>query len=206
MFKNIRNSYEDKGTILVNLEDNINPFSKEDIDKLNEYCEKVDKEFVKIGDAGESNHLSVGRFMHDKEKPELANNPYASKVLEILSKQQVKKFIKGVINSDKEIFIRRAQYNEITKNCFVGYHLDVDSNPDYIAACVIQLGTKYEGGLYRVYNKERKDVFNDFKSSFGSLIISNCHYPHEVTKVEDGKRKSLVFFVSYHNGLNKRYS
>ena len=34
MFKNIRNSYEDKGTILVNLEDNINPFSKEDIDKL----------------------------------------------------------------------------------------------------------------------------------------------------------------------------
>ena len=53
--------------------------------------------------------------MHDKEKPELANNPYASKVLDILSKQQVKKFIKGVINSDKEIFIRRAQYNEITK-------------------------------------------------------------------------------------------
>ena len=40
--------------------------------------------------------------MHDKEKPELANNPYASKVLDILSKQQVKKFIKGVINSDKE--------------------------------------------------------------------------------------------------------
>ena len=32
MFKNIRNSYEDKGTILVNLEDNINPFSKEDIE------------------------------------------------------------------------------------------------------------------------------------------------------------------------------
>ena len=53
MFKNIRNSYEDKGTILINLEDNINPFSKEDIDKLNEYCEKVDKEFVEIGDAGE---------------------------------------------------------------------------------------------------------------------------------------------------------
>ena len=206
MFDKIRDSYENKGTILIKLEDDLNPFNKEDITKLNDYCENVEKEFVEIGDAGELNYLSVGRFMHDKEKPELANNPYASKVLEIISKQQVKKFIQGVINSDKDIFIRRAQYNEITKNCFVGYHLDVDSNPDYIAACVIQLGTKYKGGLYRVYKKDSKDVFNDFNSSFGSLIISNCHFPHEVTKVEDGKRKSLVFFVSYHNGLNRRYT
>ena len=144
MFDKIRDSYENKGTILIKLEDDLNPFNKEDITKLNDYCENVEKEFVEIGDAGELNYLSVGRFMHDKEKPELANNPYASKVLEIISKQQVKKFIQGVINSDKDIFIRRAQYNEITKNCFVGYHLDVDSNPDYIAACVIQLGTKYK--------------------------------------------------------------
>ena len=71
---------------------------------------------------------------------------------------------------------------------------------------MIQLGTKYEGGLYRVYNKDRKDVFNVFNSIFGSLIIINCHFPHEVTIVEDGKRKSLVFFVSYHNGLNRRYT
>ena len=85
MFDKIRDSYENKGTILIKLEDDLNPFNKEDITKLNDYCENVEKEFVEIGDAGELNYLSVGRFMHDKEKPELANNPYASKVLEIIS-------------------------------------------------------------------------------------------------------------------------
>ena len=53
------------------------------------------------------------------------------------------------------IFIRRIQFNQIDKDCFVGYHLDTDSNPDYIAAGVIQIGSKFEGGLYRVYQKMR---------------------------------------------------
>ena len=129
--------------------------------------------------------------MHDKEKPELANNPYASKVLDILSKQQVKKFIKGVINSDKEIFIRRAQYNEITKNCFVGYHLDVDSNPDYIAACVINLAQSTKVVFIEFIIRIEK-MFLMILSRFGSLILAIV-ITHEVTKVEDGKRKSLVF-------------
>ena len=40
-------------------------------------------------------------------------------------------------------------------------------------------------------------------NSFDS-IISNCNYAHEVTKVESGNRKSLVFFVSKEAGKNKR--
>ena len=28
------------------------------------------KEFIKIGDAGEANHLWVGRFMSDKDNPD----------------------------------------------------------------------------------------------------------------------------------------
>ena len=88
----------------------------------------------------------------------------------------------------------------------MGYHLDVDSNPDYIAACVIQLGTNFKGGKYRVYNKKNKKIFFDYPPTLGSLIVSNCHYPHEVTKVKSGKRGSLVFFVSFNNGLNKRNS
>ena len=95
----------------------------------------------------------------------------------------------------------KVKHNEsgIQKNCFVGYHLDIDSNPDYIAACVIQLGSKFKGGIYRVYQKKSKK-FYDYAPSKGSLIISNCLYPHEVTKVKAGKRGSLVFFVSYKKG------
>ena len=36
----------------------------------------------------------------------------------------------------------KIQYNKIEENCFIGYHLDTDSNPDYLCACVIQLGKK----------------------------------------------------------------
>ena len=68
---------------------------------------------------------------------------------------------------------------------------------------VIQLGGDFKGGIYRVYQKNNS--FNDFHPAKGSLIISNCTYPHEVTKVVDGKRKSLVFFVSNHYQNNKRY-
>ena len=98
------------------------------------------------------------------------------------------------------------QFNEISKNCFVGYHLDVDSNPEYVAACVIQLGSNFKGGLYRVYKNKKTKNFYDYEPSKGSLIISNCLYPHEVTKVKSGKRRSLVFFVSFTKGINKRTS
>ena len=206
MYNNLKDNYKSKGTILVEYSDKLNPFTKGDIKKLAQYCKNVDKEFVEIGDAGEQNFLSVGRFMHDKEKPEMANNPYSKKVLEILNKAEVKEFVKKIIDTEKDIYIRRAQFNEISKNCFVGYHLDIDSNPDYIAACVIQLGNDYRGGLYRVYKKDDNSIFNDFKPNFGSLIVSDCNYPHEVTKVEEGDRKSLVFFVSHHKDLNRRYS
>ena len=38
----------------------------------------------------------------------------------------------------------------------VGYHLDVDSNPDYLYAVVIQLGSRFTGGKYVVYKNKKK--------------------------------------------------
>ena len=197
-----KKNYSTKGTILVNKNDEINPISKEDLNELLSCCEKVDKEFVEIGDAGESNNLLVGRFMTDVKKPEIVKNPFSEKVLSILSKQKVFDFIKKISGSEGNLYLKRVQFNQIDKGNFVGYHLDTDSNPDYIAACVVQLGSDYTGGKYRVHQKN--GTHNDFTSDFGDLIISNCNYPHEVTKVESGNRKSLVFFVSNDPGKNKR--
>lgn len=198
-------NYEKKGTIMVPFSSDTSPLSKQDFSKLKNYCSKVEKEFVEIGDAGEKNHLLVGRFITDVKKPKIVKNKYSKKVISILEKKKIFDFIKKILKTKKNIYLRRVQFNEIRKNCFVGYHLDVDSNPDYIAACVIQLGSKFRGGLYRVYQKNKKKYY-DYAPSQGSLIISNCLYPHEVTKVKSGKRGSLVFFVSYHKGLNKRNS
>ena len=201
--ENYKNKYVKFGTVMVPFENSNCPLTSEDIDELSNCCEKVEKEFVSIGDAGEKNFVHVGRFMTDIKKPEVVKNNFSEKVINILSKVTIKKFIKSVIGCDEELFYRRIQFNQIDKDCFVGYHLDKDSNPDYLAACVIQLGKDYDGGLYRVYQRSEKKYI-DYKPPFASLIISNCDFPHEVTKVEKGNRKSLVFFVSKENGLNKR--
>ncbi len=198
----LKKSYSTKGTVYIDKEDFI--FDEIEMSKIVEYCNSVEKEFITVGDADELNHVHVGRFMTDVKKPEIVKNDFSNPLLRILGSKKVLSLIKSIINTEDDIHLRRVQYNEITENCFVGYHLDTDSNPDYLAACVIQLGHSFEGGLYRVYNKVNKNLFNDFKSDFGSLIISDCNFPHEVTRVTKGKRGSLVFFVSKNSGLNKK--
>ena len=197
-----KNNYKQLGTMLLRNNDQQNPLSPEDMNELSICCEKVEKEFIQIGDAGEKNNLLVGRFMTDIDKPRVVDNPYSEKVIRILKKEKLKKFISKVLNISENFYLRRIQFNQIDKNCFVGYHLDTDSNPDYIAAGVIQLGSDFDGGLYRVYQKNGK--FYDYKSSYGDLILSDCTYPHEVTKVNEGHRKSLVFFVSLNEKENRR--
>ena len=201
--KSLKNNYLKKGTIMVPFGEKNNPLSIKDFEKLKACCTKVKKEFIEIGDAGESNHLLVGRFMTDKKKPEIVKNDYSKKVIQILKKKKLYNFIKQILKTKKTLYLRRIQFNQIKKNCFVGYHLDVDSNPDYTAACVIQLGSNFTGGIYRVFQKNKKK-FIDYPPTEGSLIVSNCQYPHEVTTVKSGKRESLVFFVSFNKGLNKR--
>ncbi len=195
-------NYISKGTVLIQKNEETNPIRDEDLSKLLNCCNDVEKEFIQIGDAGEKNNLLVGRFMTDVKKPEVVKNPYSEEVINILSQNKVFNLIKQIIGIKKDCYLRRVQFNQIDKNNFVGYHLDTDSNPDYIAACVLQLGDNYTGGKYRVYQKDGTHF--DYRSGFGDLIISNCTYPHEVTKVESGNRKSLVFFISEHNGKNKR--
>jgi len=201
-YKQYQNNYLLKGT--AHIDEKHTPFTADEIKKIYNYCDKVEKEFVTVGDADEPNHVHVGRFMTDVKKPEIVQNEYSEDIIKILGSEKIKSFIKFIVNTNDKIYLRRIQYNEILKNCFVGYHFDIDSNPDYLAACVIQLGGEYEGGLYRVYNKDNKELYIDYKTYFGSFVISDCRFPHEVTNVTEGKRGSLVFFVSKENGSNKR--
>ena len=197
-----KENYLKNGTAYI--EHAATPFNKTQTNELFKICEDVEKEFVTVGDADEPNHVYVGRFMTDIKKPEVVQNKFSKKLIDTLWTNEMRTFIKSVINTKDELYLRRIQYNEIFQDCFVGYHLDIDSNPDYLAACVIQFGSDFDGGLYRVYNKENNEKYIDYKANFGSLIISDCQFPHEVTKVTRGKRGSLVFFVSKENGLNKR--
>ncbi len=195
-----KENYLEKGTAYINKENN--PLDENDIRSIQKFCNDVEKEHILVGDAGENNNVWVGRFQTDVDEPKLVNTHLSKPLMNILKKPNVINYIKKIIDVSSELFIRRVQYNLIEENSFIGYHLDTDSNPDYLVACVLQLGEKFDGGFYRVH--QRDSTFVDYKAEFGSLIISNCEYPHEVTKVKSGSRQSLVFFLSAHSGKNRR--
>lgn len=199
-----KKKYLEKGTVMIEMNDG--PFLENEILQIEKICKEVDKEFVEVGDAGEMNHVHVGRFMTDVKKPEIVNEKFSNLLLKILQKKHIIDYIKESIGVEinDNLYMRRVQFNQIDENCFVGYHLDIDSNPDYLIACVLQLGSNFDGGIYKVY-KTKDEIYN-YNPSYGSLIISDCRLPHEVTKVKKGHRKSLVFFLSRENGLNKRNS
>ena len=198
----LKKNYQDKGTVLFNLKDSF--FENIDFEALKDASKNISYETVQIGDAGEKNKVEVGRFMTDIDKPEIVNNQYSEKVLNILNKVNYKKIFGEIISHEKELYIRRVQVNKMYKDSFIGYHLDVDSNPDYLAAVVIQIGAEFEGGDYVVYKNKEDKKPNVFKPFYQSMIISNCLRPHEVTKIVSGERISLVFFLCMHDSHNKR--
>ena len=69
---------------------------------LESCCEEVKKEFIKIGDAGEANHLWVGRFMSDKDRPRLLNKKLANRVVEILNSKKARDFVKKSLTMEKK--------------------------------------------------------------------------------------------------------
>ena len=198
----LKKEYQEKGTVLFDLKSSF--FRNIDFETLKDASENIPYETVHIGDAGEENKVEVGRFMTDVDKPEVVNNQYSKKVLNILNDINYKKIFGEIISYEKELYVRRVQVNKMYKNSFIGYHLDVDSNPDYLAAVVIQIGAEFEGGDYVVYTSKEDKNPNVFKPFYESMIISNCLRPHEVTKVVSGERISLVFFLCSHDGNNKR--
>ena len=198
----LKKEYDEKGTVLFDLKDSF--FQSIDFETLKEASENITYETVHIGDAGEKNKVEVGRFMTDVDKPEIINNGYSKKVLNILNNTNYKKIFGEIISYKKELYVRRVQVNKMHRDSFIGYHLDVDSNPDYLAAVVIQIGEEFNGGDYVVYTKKEDKNPNVFKPFYQSMIISNCLRPHEVTKIVSGERISLVFFLCSHDGKNKR--
>ena len=110
-------------------------------------------------------------------------------------------FFKLLLGTE-DLYIRRVQVNTMEIDCFVGYHLDVDSNPEYEFSVILQLGKEYSGGEFVVYDGDQPAQI--YKPWYRSITISNCQYPHEVKKVTKGKRVSLVYFISRNGGDNRR--
>ena len=192
-------SYNKNGTIMLDQEDNI--FAEDELHKLEQLADKLPFEHIEIGDADEPNFLEVGRLISDIDEPKLLNDLISNQVIDIVASDERMKFYKFLLDKP-ELYIRRMQYNVMGEGCFVGLHLDTDSNPDYIVAVVVQLGGEFKGGEYVVYGGNIPP--RSFSPPRFSVIFSDCRYEHEVTKIKSGLRKSLVFFLSTNNGKNTR--
>lgn len=177
------------------------------------YIESALKEFplehILIGDAGETNNCKVGRLVedHPSKNPEVVNLGRSEPILSLFQSPKAREFYSEYVSGDyRDQVIRRCQFNLLEAGAFVGRHLDIDSNPDYQIASVLQLGSSFEGGEFVVYESYHS-TFTDaqiVRPAFGSLTISFCNHEHEVMPVVSGVRTSLVAFISTYSGANRR--
>lgn len=168
-------------------------FTREELAYMEEACQVIPKTIIEIGDVGEQNFLSVGRFMEDQkgQLPVYRNDPWGKKVVEILSSGKSREFFNGIMGG--ECYIRRCQANQLEAGNFIGKHIDTYSNLEYRYSVVIQFGKEYGGGEFFV-DYEGKEA--TLKTDYADVLINRCEIPHGVHKVESGTRTSLVFFLS----------
>lgn len=159
-------------------------------------------EKILIGDADERNDLLVGRFMTDIDIPRYVNTPLSSRLEDIVCNDALWSFFSELFEGEA-FYLRRMQVNKMREDSFIGLHLDIDSNPDYLYSIVLQLGQNFSGGEFTVYNSDGI-VSDKIQPALGSVIISDCTFAHEVNTVLKGDRISLVFFVSKHADKNRR--
>ena len=156
---------------------------KDDIDFISHQLKLFPLEHITIGDAGEVNNCSVGRLVedHPNSVPSLINNELSQPILNLISskKPEIFCYLFGGVTQQT---IRRCQFNLLKEDAFVGRHLDIDSNPDYTIAAVLQLGSHFTGGDFVVYPSKSADISQAqiIKPELGSLTISYCKYEHEV--------------------------
>lgn len=159
-------------------------------------------EKVLIGDADEENDLYVARFMTDKERPMVVNAQQSDVIIPKVCNDAIIGLFRGLLG-EGEFYVRRMQVNRMKTGSFIGRHLDTDSNPDYQYSIVLQLGTDFSGGNFVVYDSAG-NLRQDIKPAPRSVIISDCRFPHEVQRVTEGERVSLVFFICRHADRNRR--
>lgn len=180
----------------------------EDLVFVEEQLKKFPLESITIGDAGEINNCQVGRLMEDQPQsvPKILNNSLSKPILDLYSTARANSFFAPFLHHPSPQFIRRSQFNLLGSGSYVGRHLDIDSNPDYQVAAVLQLGSSFRGGEFVVYPSS-SDSFSEPQSispEYGSLTISFCSSEHEVKPVLSGTRTSLVMFISNDSSINQR--
>ena len=190
MSTNNKQQFEEHGALLFN--DIEFPLASAEWQQIESLLEDVEYEHIVGGDAGEGHSVWVCRFYNDVEKP-VALHARSKEISDIMMSGKMKSFYQKILGVD-DLCLRRCQANLLHEGDYIGVHVDQDSNPDYFVTVVLHFGSEYCGGEFITRDQERGD--HSYKPYQRAALVNDCSIPHEVTKVESGKRKTLACFMS----------
>lgn len=185
---------------------NTSPLSLGDFMAIDELIDKVDREAVVAGDAGDEHKIEVRRFRRDVDFP-VDLDPASKGLMEIINSDKMQEFYRDLTGFDN-VCIRRAQANLLSEGDYVGIHIDGEGDPkyqgthiDYKYAVVLHFELDYKGGDTVIYPKSGVKTIT--LPEYSMFIITGA-LPHEVKTVESGVRKTLVYFLSDNFGQSKK--
>jgi 2OG-Fe(II) oxygenase superfamily len=171
--------------------------------------DKCHFEMIHKGDTDEDARVSVARFLVDTPVPTKTHLACTEQIVAILTDNILQKNLQ-YITDQKRLYIRRCQSHIILPDGFIGKHLDVESNPDYLISLVIAMNNEFKGGTLRIESYSSVETITLRK---GEAIIFASELPHEVETVHEGYRNSFACFFSstlrpnptYLNRLDSEY-
>lgn len=176
------------------------PMSEVDWQQLESILASMEYEKVVGGDTGDAHSVWVGRFINDVNKPERLH-PRTGEVLNILLSDSMYQFFSSIIGASP-LCVRRCQANRLLEGDFIGYHVDQDTTPDYMATAIFQFSGAYQGGEFVVHHPQKGDFPIDFPKF--SVLLNSGDIPHQVMSVKQGVRSTLACFFSTNFGPTRK--
>ncbi|MGY3443348.1 2OG-Fe(II) oxygenase [Bradyrhizobium sp. USDA 4473] len=190
-----------KGTVVIGPQ---TLFTQDDLARIDQLQTEIPEEEVREGDAGDSHNVFVKRVRVDPpgRPPSNADGAAPGQIVELLQRKDRSFALKKILGASSDYVIRRCQMHRMPPGSFVGIHLDAASDPDFEYAVIVQLAKNFKGGEFVVYPSAYEQQV--FRPPFGAVLITTCKLRHEVKPVHTGERRSLVYFCSKRDGVNRR--
>jgi PKHD-type hydroxylase len=171
-------------------------FTEEEINKIIKMGDELAFQRAKVGSKN-SEDLKIRNSTVSWIQPNEETSWLFNKMAEIVAR----------INTDKYQFtlshIEALQYTTYEINEFYGWHIDGAAKDTFgphhrklgISVILSDPDSEFTGGEFQIIPDGNPNNVNSTKPKKGDVIAFPSFVPHQVTKVESGKRKSLVCWV-----------
>lgn len=192
----LKDVFETKGA--VKLAPGQHPYTDADVGTLLDLCLRLP-----LGDGmSDENRVAVGRIIVDPvdvARNDLSYAPVkvedpnlAEQILKVAARENAMAFWRDALGLGLAT-IRRAQVNLFVEGGEVSLHCDYEANPDYRVSVIVSLFSDYSGGDFLVVVD---DETRSFHLGAGEVFIIKPDIQHGVTRVESGRRITLIMWIA----------